>query len=80
MIKIKGNINRDIYTGDVWIDPNKIDVIYENSYRNSSNIRTSIISINGVIITGVSQEDVDRVLTYRLGDNREQQIKTVLDD
>lgn len=80
MIKIKGNINRDIYAADVWIDPNKIDVIYENSYRNSSNSRTSIISINGVIITGVSQEDVDRVLTYRLGDNREQQIKTVLDD
>jgi hypothetical protein len=80
MIKIKGNINRDIYAADVWIDPNKIDVIYENSYRNSSNSRTSIISINGVIITDVSQEDVDRVLTYRLGDNREQQIKTVLDD
>lgn len=76
MIKIRGytrGSNGGAMAG-IWIDPNKVDVIERYSTTHYS------IYVNGVYIMNVSQEDVDRLLTYRLGDIREQQIKSVMDE
>ena len=74
MIKITGYTRNSTTMTGIWIDPNKVDVIEPSSIRHYS------ICVNGVYIFNVSQEDVDRVLTYRLGDIREQQIKSVMDE
>jgi hypothetical protein len=46
----------------------------------TKNITLNAIYINGNYIIGVSNEDVNSILNYHLAQNREEQIKTVLDD
>ena len=74
MIKITGCTKTRPDISYIWIDPNKVDVIEPISITRYS------IYVNGVYIFNVPQEDVDRVLAYRLGDIREQQIKSVIDE
>ena len=74
MIKITGYTRSMPGISGIWIDPNKVDVIEPTSTTHNS------IYVNGVYIMNVSFEDVDKIIAYRLGDIREQQIKSVLDE
>jgi hypothetical protein len=74
MIKIKGITKGMDSAGNIWINPNKVDII-EPTTDTSNAIR-----INSNYIGGISHEDVNRILNYHLAQNREEQIKTVLDD